>query len=121
MQKPRILVLDDEALIGYLLEDYLSELDCETVGPVATVSDALQKMEAEPIAGAILDVSLRGNTNSYPLAEVLLKNGTPFAFSTGHCSTSIAPQFSDVRKLSKPFVFDDVRKLIESWQIAPSL
>jgi DNA-binding response OmpR family regulator len=115
MPKPRILVLDDEPMIGDLLGDYLTDLGCETVGPVTTVAHALQVIQIEAITAAILDVSLQGGTTSYPVAEVLAGRGTPFAFSTGYGNTSIDPNFSDAKILCKPYVLEDLRALIESW------
>jgi DNA-binding NtrC family response regulator len=113
---PRILVLDDDILIGHLLQDYLTDLNCETVGPVTTVADALELLQRAEITGAILDVTLNENETSYQLADILSKRGTPFAFSTGHTSDSIAQRFSGIKSLSKPFVLEDVRVLIEGWK-----
>jgi DNA-binding response OmpR family regulator len=118
MPKPRILVLDDEPMIGALLEDYLNDLGCETIGPVTTVDHALQVIQTEAITGAILDVSLQGGTTSYPVAEVLTGRETPFAFSTGYGDTSIDPKFRGAKILTKPYVLEDLRVLIESWGLA---
>jgi DNA-binding response OmpR family regulator len=119
MPEPRILVLDDEELIGELFVDYLAELGYETVGPVTTLSEAAEIIKRETISAAILDVFLKGGTTSYPLAEILMENKTPFAFSTGYNSNSIAPRFSDVKTLTKPFLLQDLRALIESWHLGP--
>jgi DNA-binding response OmpR family regulator len=118
MDKPRILVLDDDGMIGALLEDYLDELGFETAGPATTLGEALELVRREAISGAILDVRLKDGDTSYPLAELLLEKGTPFAFSTGYDSGSIAQHFSSAKTLAKPFVLQDLRLLIESWQLS---
>jgi len=38
---PRVLVVDDEPLIAMMVEDWLSELQYETVGPVGSAPEAL--------------------------------------------------------------------------------
>ena len=43
----KILVVEDEWLIAEHLSMLLDELECEVIGPVATVAEALAKVEAE--------------------------------------------------------------------------
>ena len=78
----RILVIDDEPLISMLVEDWLTELGCEVVGPARTVQDGLDLIEKGALDGAILDVNL-GSNKSFLVAEALRNRGVPFAFATG--------------------------------------
>jgi CheY-like chemotaxis protein len=108
---PNILVLDDEPLISELLESYLTELDCKTVGPAHSVQSALGLIDTQPLDGAIIDLSLRGE-ESYSVAHALASRGIPFAFATGYSGADVARQFPDAMILSKPFSFDDVRAAV---------
>jgi CheY-like chemotaxis protein len=108
---PRILVLDDEVLISILVEDWLTELGCETVGPANSVPGALGLIDGTGLDGAILDVSL-GNGNCYPVADALRDRDIPFAFATGHLGKEIAARFKDALILSKPFDFEAVRTVV---------
>jgi CheY-like chemotaxis protein len=108
---PRILVLDDEVLISILVEDWLAELGCETVGPANSVPSALGLIDGTALDGAILDVSL-GNGNCYPVADALHDRGIPFAFATGRLGKEIAVRFKDALILSKPFDFEAVRAVV---------
>jgi DNA-binding response OmpR family regulator len=108
---PHVLVLEDEPLISDLLQDWLTELRCRTVGPAQSVKGALGLIEAGPLDGAILDVSLRGE-DSYSVAQALAERGVPFAFATGFAAPEVGGRFPNVLILRKPFKFDEVRAAI---------
>jgi CheY-like chemotaxis protein len=108
---PRILVLDDEPMISMMVQDWLTELDCETVGPAHTVRSALDFVDAVVLDGALLDVSL-GNEECYSVADALHDHGVPFAFATGYGDNGLPDRFKDSLILSKPFDFEAVRGII---------
>jgi CheY-like chemotaxis protein len=108
-----ILVVDDQPLVSMLLDEYLSELGCQTVGPAESVPVALGLIEKTPaVDGAILDVTL-GDGESYPVAEVLHARGVPFAFATGYDGADITARFKNAPVLRKPFDFDEVKRVVE--------
>jgi CheY-like chemotaxis protein len=110
-QMPRILVVDDEPLIAMMVEDWLGELQCETVGPAGSAQEALALIQGRELDGAILDVSL-GNHDSFAVAAALRERAVPFAFATGHGRDRIEERFKDVPTLLKPYNFDSVRKVL---------
>jgi DNA-binding response OmpR family regulator len=57
---PRILVLEDDSLIAFMVRDWLAELGYETAGPAPSVRSALDIIAASKVDGAILDVILMG-------------------------------------------------------------
>src|SRR4051794_22900016 len=79
----RVLVVEDEMIVAWLLQDMLADLGCAVVGPAARVSQALAMIDAEAIDAAVLDVNLNGQ-KSYPVADALAARGMPFVFSTGY-------------------------------------
>ncbi len=101
-----------------MLEEWLTELGCETVGPAYSLSAALELLEHETPDGAILDVSLGNNENSYPVAKVILERGIPFALATGHDAGNLDARYMPELVLSKPFDYASVKavvmKLIEA-------
>jgi DNA-binding response OmpR family regulator len=109
---PRILVLDDEPLISLMVQDWLAELGCETAGPAYSVPGALDLIKTVTVDAAILDVSL-GRENCYPVADALIKLGTPIAFATGRGGEGIDPRFKDALILSKPFSFEAVKGAVD--------
>src|ERR1700692_3817867 len=79
----RILVVEDEMIVAWLLEDMLADLGCAVVGPAVSINQALAMIDAEAIDAAVLDVNLNGQV-SYPIADALAARGVPFVFSTGY-------------------------------------
>ena len=84
----RVLVVEDEMIVAWLLQDMLADLGCAVVGPAARVAQALAMIDAEAIDAAVLDVNLNGQ-KSYPVADALAARGVPFVFSTGYETESL--------------------------------
>lgn len=111
--KPRVLVVEDEMLIAFLMEDLLEELGCECVGPLATLSEALETARNDSFDTAILDLMLDRQV-VYPVAEILAARGIPFAFATGMQRAGLAGGWTNRPCICKPYTLEDVRRLLES-------
>jgi CheY-like chemotaxis protein len=109
---PRILVLDDEPLIAMMVQNWLAELHCETIGPVYSVASALALLEGVTLDGALLDLSLRNNETCYAVASALRARDVPFVFATGYDDPLIDAQFKDTLILSKPFEYEAVKAAV---------
>jgi DNA-binding response OmpR family regulator len=107
----RVLILEDESLIGMMLADWLHDLGCEPIGPAGTERQALDLIESMAVDAAILDVSL-GQATSYAVAASLRRRHIPFVFASGHGAGGITAEFRDAPMLNKPFDFEDVRAAI---------
>lgn len=79
----RILVVEDNALVGMEVESCLHELGVHDVRLAASVADALQTLDHFACGLAILDYNLRDET-SEPVATRLVAQGTPFAIASGY-------------------------------------
>jgi DNA-binding response OmpR family regulator len=79
----RILVVEDEALIAVMVEDMLTSMGSEVVGPVGTIEAALDMAREEGLDAAVLDVNVRGERID-PVAELLMERGVPVLFATGY-------------------------------------
>ena len=98
----RVLLVEDESMVAWLLEDMLVDLGCAVVGPAAGVNQALAMIDAEAIDAAVLDVNLNGQM-SYPVADALAARGVPFVFSTGYNKVSLPNSYQIFPVLQKPF------------------
>jgi DNA-binding response OmpR family regulator len=107
----KILIVDDEPLITAMMEDWLSELGHEVVGPAHNLMKALDLANAD-IDAAIVDVSL-GKDNSYPLVDALIGRGVPLALATGHGQDGIDLKYRAQSTLRKPFDFATFRATID--------
>jgi CheY-like chemotaxis protein len=98
-----VLVVEDEALVSFMLVDYLEELGCQVVATASRLEEALEM--AASLAAldlAVLDVNLAGEM-SYPVAELLRSRGVPFLFATGYGTDGLPEGMRNVPVLSKPF------------------
>ncbi|MFO1056721.1 MAG: response regulator [Dongiaceae bacterium] len=101
--RPRVLVVEDEALVAFELEDIISEGGFAVVGPANALDSALVAAEREPIDAAVLDINLRGEL-SFPVAYALRSRQIPFFFLTGYVGEIMVPDdLQGVKVLSKPY------------------
>lgn len=97
----RVLIVEDEFLIALHVEDVMTGLGFEVVGPIPTLEQALDIARSEPLDGAVLDVNLAG-TYVFPLAEELALRGVPFIMTTGYEAFSVPESLRDRPRLQKP-------------------
>jgi DNA-binding NtrC family response regulator len=107
----RVLLVEDEMIVAWLLEDMLADLSCAVVGPAASVDQALAMIDTEAIDVAVLDVNLNGQM-SYPVADALAARGVPFAFSTGYQKDRLVERYRTVPALQKPFHLSELEDML---------
>lgn len=107
----RVLVIEDEALVGMLIEDMLQDIGCGSVRLVAQFDEAMRAAEQGEFDLALLDVNLDG-INSFPIAERLIERGVPLIFATGYGKVGMDPRYAAIPTLQKPFFFDDLQRLV---------
>jgi DNA-binding NtrC family response regulator len=103
----RVLVVEDEMLVLFMIEDILADLGCKAVSTAATVDQALALIEAQTFDVAMLDSNLNG-MRSDPIADALEARGVPFFFATGYSSLATKDGYTDRYVLKKPFQRDGV-------------
>lgn len=106
--RPRVLVVEDNFLIGEFMRQILDGLDYVVVGPVPTLGEALLAIETVDLDGALIDVQI-GDETAAPAAEELASRGVPFILTTGRGSRAGLPAvLANAPLLAKPF---------EVWQL----
>jgi CheY-like chemotaxis protein len=114
----RVLVVEDEVLIGMVLEDILDMLGCSLAGTAATLDEAWGLAEAGGFDVAILDVNI-GTDPVYPLADAIMQRGVPIIFATGSLPDSLPERFGSCVVLEKPYVYAGVEAaLTRAWPAA---
>lgn len=99
-------------MVAMIIEDTLSDLGCEVVGPMSSIDKALAAAKGvDRIDGAFLDVNLRGQL-VYPVAEALASRGVPFAFVTGYGANGIDERYRNAPVLTKPFLPETVEQVV---------
>ncbi len=107
-----VLLVEDEALIAMLLEDYFRDMGIGNVTVASTLADGLQAARTGRFDLAVLDVNLRGE-RSDGIAAVLVERGIPFLFSTGYGRVGVSDLYSDCPVLTKPVRFADLRAMVD--------
>jgi len=102
---PRIMIVEDEALVALMVEDLLTDIGCQISGSFGAVDEALAYLQDAAVPppaldGAVLDVNI-GGTMVFPVAERLRAAGIPFVFATGYGALP-RKGFEDVTVLNKP-------------------
>ena len=114
---PRILVLEDEPLVAAGLQEGLSDIGYDVIGPFSRAAQALEALHDMGIDAAILDVNLETGT-SYPVAEALMKRGVPFVFVTGYGAGGIDARFRSVPVYQKPLEHKMLEQLFRRERMA---
>jgi CheY-like chemotaxis protein len=97
----RVLLVEDEMLVGMMMRDLLINIGYYVIGPVPSVAEAISVAGTQSFDSGVLDINM-GTEFIYPLAEFLRNKEVPFIFLTGYSSESIDPRFRDVMVLQKP-------------------
>ncbi|ENZ80481.1 MULTISPECIES: HWE histidine kinase domain-containing protein [Caulobacter] len=83
LRDQRVLVVEDEALVAMELARVLTAAGAVVVGPVGTIAEAMDLVDAALIDRAVLDVNLGGQPVT-PVARALSRRLIPFVYLTGY-------------------------------------
>ena len=108
----RILILEDEPIIGLALEDLLQRQGAYVLF-ASGIEEAFELLGSEVVESAILDVNVHG-VQSYPVASRLAERSIPFIFATGYGDRSHPEEFAGIPTISKPYSADDIRNALAS-------
>lgn len=111
----RILIVEDEIFVALDLQSELEAAGAILIGPATSLDAALVAANDPTLDAAIVDVDLKGE-RSFPVAEVLTRNGTPFIWHTGVIDRDVfVASFPDITVIEKPThdgaIIDAVLKL----------
>ncbi len=113
----KILVVEDEMLIGAKISLFLTELGYEVTGILPRAEEALQQMENAAPDIALLDIQLKGNMDGISLARILQKEyQVPVIFLTANTDDAtfqLAKTVKPYAFLAKPFNKTDLQRALE--------
>jgi two-component sensor histidine kinase/CheY-like chemotaxis protein len=110
---PRILLVEDEALVGIFMHELLCDIGFETTHLAHSLEDAMNFAHREQYDCAILDVNLHGEV-VYPLADLLRLRNVPFLFLTGYSPNGLEARFAHVPILQKPVSQSELERALAS-------
>ncbi len=98
----RILIVEDESLIGMTLSDLLDEAGFVVTGLVSSHEAALTHLDRDKPDAVVLDLTLRDGFCA-GFAQELLARGVPFLIFSGHPPESLPlPASANVPWIEKP-------------------
>lgn len=108
----RILLVEDEPLIAFALEDMVIELGYEVIGPAFRLTEGLTLAGGEQFEAAVLDVNLN-EERSFPIADLLQERGIPFLFATGYAEGGVGWN-GKAMVIAKPYSRDQLSRAISA-------
>ena len=113
---PRILLVEDDVLIGMMLADMFDALDLPEPAQATSNEEALALIASEPLGGALVDINL-GDEKGWPVADALAAKDIPFAFTSGGGDV-IPPAHAHRKLITKPFRISDIEAALEEFGAA---
>lgn len=112
---PKVLVVEDEMIIAMDLSATLEEAGFDVIGPFHDSSAALGALQKDVPDAALLDVNLGKSGTTDAIADVLEKQGRPFAFITGYNTTGsqTLEKYPAAACLSKPVDMGEIVKWLD--------
>ncbi len=105
-----VLVIEDQSIVACDLQRFLGSTGFRVIGPVCSLTGALDKIADGEIHGAIVDVTL-GDDVSDQVAEALKAAKIPHIFVNGWAVGAIPERCRDRPLLNNPY---DYRSLLEA-------
>ncbi|HYD08300.1 MAG TPA: hypothetical protein VEC60_21375, partial [Reyranella sp.] len=115
----RLLMVEDEFLVGMMAKKLLESLGAVVIGPYARLADGLAAAKVERFDGVLLDFNLAGES-AEPLADFLIAHAIPFVFLTGYQRDSIDRRYANVPLLQKPIEPESLERVLVSLLDAPA-
>ncbi|MFK4792766.1 response regulator [Sphingobium sp. ZW T5_29] len=106
-----ILIVEDEVMIGMMLEDYLETLGYGLHAIAVSVEEACDHARKGGFDAALVDCNLQGE-KSWPVADILAENGIPFIFATGGITDDVPQGHADRPTLAKPYTIGAVDRAL---------
>jgi CheY-like chemotaxis protein len=100
-QYRNILIVEDEPILAYSIEELLVEADFLIAGVAGTLGAALAMIESGVCDAAILDANLKG-VSAAPAASALAARGIPYIILSGYSRDQQQAAFAGGLHLQKP-------------------
>jgi two-component SAPR family response regulator len=110
---PRVLVVEDQTLLGIYIGDLLADMGCEAVGPFSSVATVVPTALKDRLDAALLDVYL-ADESVEPVAQILDRRGIPYAFITAYGRGHLPANLQDRPYLNKPFTDGEIEALVNA-------
>lgn len=116
----RILIVEDEPVIAFELEQTLIGAGFEIVGVAGRLEEGLAIVESGALDAAVVDANLH-RVSAAPIATALTARGLPFIVTTGYFREQLPVEFQPGTLIEKPCcpeqLIETLRSLLEPQQM----
>lgn len=107
----KILIVEDDAVIGLIAHEWLEHKGHEVVGPAFTATEALTYASEGTLDLAFVDINLEGHDEGIELARTLRDNcHVPCIFVSGQSASARANRDAAVGFLCKPYSLEELAR-----------
>jgi len=107
----RVLVVEDDALIGLDLAAVLEAAGCVVLGPLVSVAEALAVLDDQRPDAVLLDLALADGLAT-PVASLLAGRGVPFALVSGSDGADLDGALAAAPRVTKPYASDEITRTV---------
>ena len=118
LNEARILIVEDEPMLAYALEETLVDAGFEIAGVAGRLAQALAIIQGDDCDAAIIDANL-ANVSAGPVALALGARAIPFIVVSGYSHEQQRGAFKGARFIQKPCRPDDLLQAIRELFVAP--
>lgn len=116
--KKKVLIVEDDQLISYILEDYVKRCECTVVGAVDNGLDAIEIANKEIPDYILMDVRIEGDIDGIETAiSINEKNQIPIIYVSGNSDEKTMNRALETNMtafLVKPVSRDELCKILGS-------
>ncbi|MFL6830724.1 MAG: response regulator [Sphingomicrobium sp.] len=99
----RVLIVEDNPLLGFLIETSLADVGHDPLGPVPTVDSALDILQSTTPDLAFVDINLDGEQSGLVLGNAFNDRGIPFFYASGQLAIARSAAAPAMGLIPKPF------------------
>lgn len=119
MNRPRILVVEDEFIVALELKGALEGMGYTVCGMVSSGEDAIEQVERERPDCVLMDVSLKGKMDGIEAARhIRARFGTRSAFLSGYPVEEMMRRVADIRPIGifvKPLEYGELEQTLGTY------
>jgi len=113
MPQPRILVIENDFLIGEMIHEMVSEFGYVVTKVAHRMPSALREISKENFDGALVNIGIDEQKHGIDIADILIEKEIPFGFVSGY-SHPLEMRHRHVPLLQKPFTEEQLRSFLET-------
>lgn len=114
----KVLIVEDEYIVGFEISYTLGELGYETLGPAPSGEEALALAKSAQPDVVLMDIVLKGNMDGIEAAQAIMRSqGTPVVFATASSERRTYDRAMALRPLGfflKPLDFQAIDRLLRT-------